>query len=369
MYGRIKSVFAWNDLMYGILDRYVGKNIVFSVVLVSVCLTLFAGLINLIDALRYIGRGDIDFGFVLVYTCYRIPIVFVQFFPVSILIGGVIGLGMMARNSEIIILQSIGLSKLNIGISCIKSLIPVIMVVIALSETAIPKLDKHAEDEYYRHASASTGVSVTTSGAWIKEGDSFIGICAMINRKTIAGVSKYEYEGTKLKSFSKAATGNYVDNHWVMNDVVEQVISDDGVTYRTFKTQIWPLSVNLERIEILSEISDKLSVLQLHDYINYIEQNGVDSARYRLSFYNKLLSPVIMLVMLLLALSTIFGPLRSMNMGTRILSGIALGFGYYVLNQIVAPFSIVYGVPPILGATFATAVFLALAIYLLKRKS
>ena len=129
------------------------------------------------------------------------------------------------------------------------------------------------------------------------------------------------------------------------------------------------LSVNLERIEILNEITDKLSLVQLHDYINYIEQNGVDSSRYRLSFYNKLLSPIIMLVMLLLALSTIFGPLRSMNMGTRILSGIALGFGYYVLNQIVAPFSIVYGVPPILGATFATVVFLGLAIYLLKRKS
>ena len=68
--------------MYGILDRYVGKNIVLSVILVSVCLTLFAGLINLIDALRYIGRGDIDFGFVLIYVCYRLPIVFVQFFPV-----------------------------------------------------------------------------------------------------------------------------------------------------------------------------------------------------------------------------------------------------------------------------------------------
>lgn len=76
-----------------------------------------------------------------------------------------------------------------------------------------------------------------------------------------------------------------------------------------------------------------------------------------------------MLVMLLLALSTIFGPLRSMNMSSRILSGIALGFGYYVLNQIVAPFSLVYGVPPIIGASFATMVFAALAIYLLRRKS
>ncbi len=355
--------------MYGILDRYVGKNIIFSVILVSICLTLFAGMINLIDCLRYIGRGDIDFAFVLVYVCYRLPNIFSLFFPVSILIGGVIGLGMMARNSEIIILQSIGLSKLRIGFSCVKSIIPLICVAIAVSEFAVPKLDKHAEDEYYRHATSSTGVSVSSSGAWIKEGNSFVGICAMLNRQTIAGVAKYEYDGTKLKSYSRAATGNYVNNQWVMNDVIEQIISEDGVIYKKYKTQIWPLSVNLERIEILNEISEKLSVFQLYDYIKYIESNGVDSSRYRLSLYNKLLSPVIMLVMLLLALSTIFGPLRSMNMGTRILSGIALGFGYYVLNQIVAPFSIVYGVPPILGATFATAVFLCLAIILLKRKS
>ena len=74
-----------------------------------------------------------------------------------------------------------------------------------------------------------------------------------------------------------------------------------------------------------------------------------------------------MIVMLLLALSTVFGPLRSINMGTRILAGIALGFGYYVLNQIVAPFSLVYGIYPIFGASFATVIFSFLAVYLLRR--
>ena len=92
--------------MYGILDRYVGKNIIMSVLLVAVCMTLFAGLITFIDALRYIGRGSIDFLFVVKYVMHKIPGICVTFFPVSILIGGVVGLGMMARNSEIIILQS-----------------------------------------------------------------------------------------------------------------------------------------------------------------------------------------------------------------------------------------------------------------------
>ena len=80
------------------------------------------------------------------------------------------------------------------------------------------------------------------------------------------------------------------------------------------------------------------------------------------------MQPVIMIVMLFLALSTVFGPLRSMNMGARILAGITLGFGYYVLNQIVAPLSLVYGMPPLLGASLASIVFGMLAVYLLRRK-
>ena len=78
--------------MYGILDRYVGKNIIMAVLLVAVCMTLFAGLITFIDALRYIGRGSIDFLFVVKYVMHKIPGICVTFFPVSILIGGVVGL-------------------------------------------------------------------------------------------------------------------------------------------------------------------------------------------------------------------------------------------------------------------------------------
>ena len=360
--------------MYGILDRYIGKNVIFSVLLVSVCLTLFAGLISIIDHLRYIGRGTIDFLFVITYVAYKLPGILVQFFPVSILIGGVVGLGTMARNSEIIILQSIGLSKLQIGISCVKSLIPVIFVICLMGETVAPKLDKIAENEYYlRSSDDDTGIAFSSYAdrIWLKEGNIFIGINSIIDNRTFILVRKFEYDGINLKSFSVASTGHFINNQWVMQNVTENTFENGRIIKKHYDTQIWSMSINVDRIEVLNDIDvvTNLSLLQLQDYINYIEENGVDSSRYKLYFYNKILSPIVMMVMLLLALSTIFGPLRSMNMGARILAGITLGFGYYVLNQIVAPFSIVYGVPPFIGATFATLVFVALAIYLLKRKT
>lgn len=354
--------------MYGILDRYVGKNIIFYVLIISVCLTLFATLIGLIDSLRYIGRGHIDFMFVVEYNLYKLPGILVTFFPVSILIGGVIGLGSMAKNSEIVILQSIGLSKLNIGISCTKSLIPVIAVIMVLGEVVTPKLDKLAEERYSMESSG-LGVSFTNSGTWFKEGNTFIGLGSIYDKKVLMNLIRYEYDGNNLIRYSTAKSGVYENGKWVMKDVVEKTINDESVTSKNYETQNWELNINSDRIDVLSDISSNMSVWKLSDYINYLEQNGVDSTRYRLYFYSKIVSPAVMLVMLLLALSTIFGPLRSMNMSARVISGIALGFGFYVLNQIVAPFSLVYGVPPVIGATFATVVFAALAFYLLRRKS
>lgn len=354
--------------MYGILDRYVGKNIIMAVLLVAVCMTLFAGLITFIDALRYIGRGSIDFLFVVKYVMHKIPGICVTFFPVSILIGGVVGLGLMARNSEIIILQSIGLSKLNIGVSCVKSIIPLIIVILCIGEFVTPRLEKIAEENFDK-ASMNVGVSLITNGTWIKEGNNYIGILGIVNGNMLMGVVRYEVDDNKLKSYSHARIGKYENDQWVMYDVNKVTLTDAGTVHENIAKQVWQIGINLKRIEVLSEVSENLSVFQLYDYINYIEHNGVDSSRYRLALYNKFMSPMVMLVMLLLALSTIFGPLRSMNMGARILSGISLGFGYYVLNQIVAPFSIVYGVPPIVGASFATVIFAGFAVYLLNRKS
>lgn len=355
--------------MYGILDRYVGKNVVLSILLVSVCLTLFAALIQLIDALRYIGRGYIDFLFVLKYVGLKLPSIYVTFFPISILIGCVVGLGMMARNSEIIILQSIGLSKLNIGLSCVKTVLPLMLIVVLIGETLAPHYDKKSESEFDR-MSNTVGITVTNAGAWVKENNNFYGIAAIINGKNMAGVVRYEFnDDGQLISFRKAMSGELVDGKWKMKNVSVQKIEDNEVKFYRTQYETWPLNVTEKRLIILCALSESMSVIQLYDYIKYIETNGVDSSRYRLSFYSKIFSPLVMLVMMLLALSTIFGPLRSMNMGARILAGITLGFGYYVLNQIVAPFSLVYGVPPFIGAIFATVVFAVFAVYLLRRKS
>ncbi|WP_423827307.1 LptF/LptG family permease [Serratia marcescens] len=56
-------------------------------------------------------------------------------------------------------------------------------------------------------------------------------------------------------------------------------------------------------------------------------------------------------------------------MGIRVVTGISFGFLFYVLDQIFGPLSLVYSMPPVLGALLPSMLFLLISVYmLLKRK-
>ncbi|WP_146112750.1 LptF/LptG family permease, partial [Haemophilus influenzae] len=78
--------------------------------------------------------------------------------------------------------------------------------------------------------------------------------------------------------------------------------------------------------------------------------------------------PVSVGVMMLLALSFIFGSLRSVTAGARIVTGICVGFLFYVVNEILGQTSVVYGIPAIFGALIPSLLFIVMIWWLLSRK-
>jgi lipopolysaccharide export system permease protein len=83
-----------------------------------------------------------------------------------------------------------------------------------------------------------------------------------------------------------------------------------------------------------------------------------------LAFWHRILQPLATLVMMLLAVPFAFGQLRSTTRSLRLLVGILLGFGFYILNEFFGPISIVYQFPPVLAASLPMLVFAALGIVL-----
>ena len=113
---------------------------------------------------------------------------------------------------------------------------------------------------------------------------------------------------------------------------------------------------------------ESLSFKGLMSYLAYLAQNEQDTSTYDLALWRKVMQPLTIAVMLLVALSFIFGPLRSVSMGARIIMGVVTGFAFHLSNEIFGPIVMVYNVSAFIGAAMPAVLFVLVATVLLKRQ-
>lgn len=352
-----------------IIDRYIGQIVLFMIFLSTVVLLVIGTIITFVDQIRHLGDGDIDFWFLVTYVGLRIPELFIMLFPFAVLLGGVIGLGLLAKNSELQVIQSSGLSKTQIILSACKMIFPLILIVSFLGQMVVPEINKYAESRY-NYTKSSGRVSVTSWGFWLRDDNDFISVRRVMSDNSIHEISRFVFEGTDLKRVSYADMGVYnnEDKKWDMFNVINTDYSDKQVVETKSTMEQWELYLNPERMEIFSFKTSFLSVRELMDYIKYLEDNNIDSDRYRIELYKKFVMPFSMIVMLLLGASTVFGSMRAVPMSARVLVGLVLGFGFYLSNEVLSNFTYIVGMPPLLGVLLPTVGFLLIALSLLNRK-
>jgi len=103
------------------LDWYLGRSVLQTTGFALLVLVGISTLIKFIDQLKSVGRGSYDLMTAMLYTLYSIPGDLVIFFPMAALIGGLTGLGALASNSELVVMQAAGMSRLQIIGSVMKT--------------------------------------------------------------------------------------------------------------------------------------------------------------------------------------------------------------------------------------------------------
>ena len=80
-----------------------------------------------------------------------------------------------------------------------------------------------------------------------------------------------------------------------------------------------------------------------------------------------MLQPFTTLVMVFIAISFVFGPLRSVTMGQRIMAGVIVGLLFHYAQQFLGHVTIIFSLTPFLAALVPLVVSFAIGVYLLKR--
>ncbi len=355
--------------MFGVLDRYIGRNILNTILMTLFMLVSLSGIIKFVDQLRNIGQGDYSAASAGIYTLLSIPKDLEIFFPMAALLGALLGLGVLASRSELVVMQASGFTRMQIAASVMKTAIPLVLLTMAIGEWVAPKGEQIARNFRAQQMYGGSLLS-TQSGLWAKDGSDFIYIQRVSGDNELTGVNIYHFdEQDHLLSVRYAATATYEGNLWRLSQVDESDLTNPKqVTGSQTLTGEWKTNLTPEKLGVVAMNPDSLSISGLHNYSKYLRQSGQESSRYELNMWDKIFAPFSVAVMMLMALSFIFGPLRSVPMGVRVVTGIFFGFVFYVLDQIFGQLSLVYSMPPVIGALLPSILFLLISVYLLLKR-
>jgi lipopolysaccharide export system permease protein len=352
-----------------ILDAYIGRIIASTTFLTLAVFVSVSGIIKFVEQMRAVGRGNYDLSHAALYVLYSVPRDVEVFFPMSALIGGLIGIGMLASNSELVVMQAAGLSRLDIIKSVMKTAVLLIFVSMAVGEWLAPRGEATAREI---RAQAISGGSLISSknGVWAKDGDYFVNIGEVLEQGKLKKIQIYRFnEQLKLDSWLSADSALYQEDAWLLSGVVNTKLSKQKITTTHIEQQLWESSLTPKKLGVVTVTPESLSVSGLIDYLDYLESNDQDPSRYQLAFWRKIMQPFTVAVMLLVALSFIFGPLRSVSMGARIMMGVVTGIIFFVCNEVLGSLSLVYQFPPLIGAMAPSIVFVSVAWYFISKKA
>lgn len=343
--------------MTSLLNRYIAKTVIGATLLVILVVMVLTYIVTLLDELKDIGVGEYGVAQAALHTLFVLPHYLYQFFPMLVLLGGLLGLGILAANQELIVMRISGLSVRQVMQSIFGAAIIFISLGLLVGELVAPRALYLADK--YKSISQSGGQAVATyGGVWIHEGNNFFHIERVMPHHHLEGMTRYEFDAQhRLLATYYAKTLDYDAGKWQIHDLDKTVFTQDHASSLHVPAAIWTLALNPNLLNIGMLSPEEMSLDHLWEYTRHLVKNGLQAAEFQFNFWKRVFQPFTILIMLFLAIPFIFAAPRSTTMGLRLLLGVLVGFTFYMLDALVGQLSVVFQLSPIIAALFPIAFF------------
>nr|WP_298148192.1 LPS export ABC transporter permease LptG [uncultured Pseudomonas sp.] len=348
------------------LDRYIGTQVLFSILAVLGIIVSLGLLFAFIDEM-----GDVEAGYGLLdaawYVFLTLPRRIYEMLPMAALVGSLIGLGSLASSSELTVMRAAGVSVGRIVWAVMRPLLVLMLVGILIGEYLAPVSENKAEAD---RAMAQGGGEAQSAkhGLWHRQGDEFVHINAVQPNGVLFGVTRYRFDDQRhMLSSSFARKAHYQGEYWQLEDVVTTLLHEQNTEVVKAESERWDVQLNPQLLSTVVLAPDALSITGLWRYVHYLADQGLNNGRYWLAFWTKVLQPVITMALVLLAISFVFGPLRSVTLGQRVFTGVLVGFVFKISQDLLGPSSLVFGFSPLLAVLVPAGICALVGLWLLRR--
>jgi len=348
-----------------LIDRYTARNVLAAMLVVQVLLMGLDLVINYISGLEDVENHYGAFE-VLLYTLMRLPWRFYQYAPVGVLLGGLIGLGAMASNNELTTMRAAGWSLARIIWAVMKPLGVVILLTMVVGEYVAPSTEQYAKSWRAEQRQGDNGLA-EQDGGWQREGNDFYRFASMRSDNTVIGVLRYHFDGQRLESALHAERAVPMKGGWQLQNVQETHFEPDRTVTDTYASEPWRTSLDPKLLKQIITDQDSQSISDLWRYGRYLNAQGTDATDTWLYFWQKLLQPLVLAGLMLVAASFVFGPLRTAAAGTRVFYGTLVGLSFKYLQDLLGPASTIFGFSPVWAVLTPTLACFLVGFFLLRR--
>ncbi len=312
------------------------------ITLCFLCLFLFFDLVEEIQSIsRYVATG---YGLVpaLSYVALMIPSHLYELLPITVLIGTIFVMARLAQSSEYTILRTSGLSPWR----ALKTLLLLgagfAVLTFVIGDYVSPAADRSAQLLKARYQGR---ITLGHTGAWLKERQASsqyaVNVGALESDGGMRGVRLFEFDTQGfLRSMTRADSAYYGPGEaWTLQRVErtefpKRTSETDRIEHTRVDQLLWPNLLTSEMVSAALLKPERMSTIDLFEYMRHLDANAQSSQRYAIEFWKKVFYPLSCLVMVVLALPFAYLHLRSGGITGYVFGGVMAGISFFLLNNV-----------------------------------
>lgn len=355
-------------ILLPVLARYLMRAVLGYTLMVMLVLMILSGLYLFITQQDDIGTGNYQVADAFQFVALNLPQYAFELLPIGALIGALLGLGNLARASELVVMRSAGVSIARIAAWCGLAGVVLCACTWVLGEYVAPPLEQYAVQQKTL-ARFQEFAQAGNRGAWAKDGETFISVQQQSADNRFAGIFVFRFdEQRRLLSLAQASSASVgPDNEWVLENYEESVFTPEGIRVNRQPTQVLATRLAPEFLGLATVNPSSLSSRELFAYVSHLKRNGLESGRFETAFWARIARTAALIVVVMLAVPFAFGPLRSSGAGARTVVGILIGAGFFLMARMLESGGAVFNLDPLVIAWGPTALLALTALVAIAR--
>jgi len=318
-------------------------------------------LFDFIDRAGNFFKSDPQMIHVLLYFLYKIPTIVFQLVPVSVLLGTLLTLALLSKNSEITAMKAGG-----VGVPRIVAPIVVLAVLLAgaafaINEFVVPIATTKMKYVQKVHIKKQEWrVKIKKVNLWYKSP----GAIYFIRRfepelMRLENVTLYRFDDAfDLKERLDADAVQWVNDAWVADKGTRRTFVNGALTAEApFADLKLTLPETPEDLKVYQRDPEQMSFRELRAYVRELRAEGYDIRKYVVDLHGKVSFALISVVMALLGIPWAIRSGRAGGVAFGIGVAVVIGVGYWIVLGLSLALGRSGTLPPLLAAWGPHALF------------